>query len=253
MVVYWRVFEYQEVCQSRLNFDELRLWQFININLYFRLQALAQILQYHKEFHSDSIIISSQHRTFKSKRFNIMVWDCFQWDRLGFLIICESGEVGTVEYLEILDDGLLFYVCWIQVRALKSHTCTPRLKLHTMNLIYRRKNNNNYDHCHSQCSYQSHIPIASEQCVDMFHCPWIILLQLETNFNNVDKILVFEDDDIIRVRVVDDFIFMQDDTSCHRSAKVAEFLTEKEINVMMWSVQIALSQSHREYLINAQS
>jgi hypothetical protein len=48
--------------------------------------------------------------SFKSKRVNIMVWGCFKWDRLGPLIICESGGIGGDEYFEILSDGLLSFV-----------------------------------------------------------------------------------------------------------------------------------------------
>lgn len=48
--------------------------------------------------------------SFKSKRVNIMVWGCFAWDRLGPLIICESGGIGGDEYFEILSDGLLSFV-----------------------------------------------------------------------------------------------------------------------------------------------
>ena len=54
-----------------------------------------------------------------------------------------------------------------------------------------------------------------------------------------------EDDDIIRVRAVDDFILMQDNALCHRSAEVVEFLAEEEIKVMSW-----LAQSHLECLAN---
>jgi transposase len=48
--------------------------------------------------------------SFKSKRVNIMVWGCFAWDRLGPLIVCESGGIGGDEYFEILSDGLLSFV-----------------------------------------------------------------------------------------------------------------------------------------------
>ena len=39
-----------------------------------------------------------------------MIWDCFAWNRLGPLIICESGGIGGDEYFEILSEGLLSFV-----------------------------------------------------------------------------------------------------------------------------------------------
>lgn len=39
----------------------------------------------------------------------IMVWSCFAWNRLGPLIVCESGGIGSDEYIEILGDGLLSF------------------------------------------------------------------------------------------------------------------------------------------------
>lgn len=48
--------------------------------------------------------------SFKSQRVNIMVWGCFAWNRLGPLIVCESGGIGSEEYIEILSEGLLSFV-----------------------------------------------------------------------------------------------------------------------------------------------
>jgi len=47
--------------------------------------------------------------SFKSKRVTIMVWSCFRWGKLGPLIVCPPGGIGSNEYLEILADGLLSF------------------------------------------------------------------------------------------------------------------------------------------------
>jgi hypothetical protein len=39
-----------------------------------------------------------------------MIWGCFAWDKLGPLIVCESGGIGGEEYIEILSEGLLSFV-----------------------------------------------------------------------------------------------------------------------------------------------
>src|SRR5438046_1836248 len=39
-----------------------------------------------------------------------MVWGCFAWNPLGSLIVCESGVIGSEEYIEILSEGLLSFV-----------------------------------------------------------------------------------------------------------------------------------------------
>ena len=45
-------------------------------------------------------------KTFKGEHITIMVWACFTGDRLGPLIVCEEGGIGSDEYEEILYDGL---------------------------------------------------------------------------------------------------------------------------------------------------
>ena len=48
--------------------------------------------------------------TFQSGRVSIMVWACFTGEKLGPLIVCESGSVDGEAYSEILFDGLLSFV-----------------------------------------------------------------------------------------------------------------------------------------------
>ena len=48
--------------------------------------------------------------SFKSKRVNIMIWGCFAGERLDPLIVCESGGIGSDEYVEILSDELSSFV-----------------------------------------------------------------------------------------------------------------------------------------------
>ena len=48
--------------------------------------------------------------SFKSKHVNIMVWGCFAWNRLDLLIVCESGGIGSEEYIKILSKGLFSFV-----------------------------------------------------------------------------------------------------------------------------------------------
>ena len=50
------------------------------------------------------------HPSFESQRVNIMIWDCFAWNRLDSLIICESGGIGSEEYIDVLSERLLSFV-----------------------------------------------------------------------------------------------------------------------------------------------
>ena len=43
----------------------------------------------------------------------------------------------------------------------------------------------------------------------------------------IDDVLRFEDDNTIRVRIIDNFIFMHDNATCYKAAEVVEFLAEK--------------------------
>jgi hypothetical protein len=88
-----------------------------------------------------------------------MVWGCFAWNRVGPLIVCESGGIGSDEYIEIMSDGLLSFM---------------------------------------------------------------------------DDLLGAVDEDTIRVRKLDDLIFMHDGAPCHGTGDVTEFLIEEGINVMTW-------------------
>jgi hypothetical protein len=45
-------------------------------------------------------------KTFKSAQVKVMVWACFTGERLGPLIVCDDGGIGTDEYEDILYDGL---------------------------------------------------------------------------------------------------------------------------------------------------
>ena len=47
--------------------------------------------------------------SFKSKRVSLMVWGCFRWNKLGPLIVCGPGGIGSDEYLEVLAEGLLSF------------------------------------------------------------------------------------------------------------------------------------------------
>ena len=49
-------------------------------------------------------------KTFKSAQVKVMVWACFTGERLGPLIICDEGGIGSEEYEDILYDGLFSLV-----------------------------------------------------------------------------------------------------------------------------------------------
>jgi hypothetical protein len=48
--------------------------------------------------------------TVKSGRVTVMVWACFSGEKVGPLIICETGSVNADRYLEILENGLVSFV-----------------------------------------------------------------------------------------------------------------------------------------------
>lgn len=39
-----------------------------------------------------------------------MIWDCFAWDGLDSLLVCESERVGMEEYIKTLVDELLSFI-----------------------------------------------------------------------------------------------------------------------------------------------
>jgi len=45
-------------------------------------------------------------KTFKSAQVKVMLWGGFMDTRLGLLIVCDEGGIGTNEYKDILYDGL---------------------------------------------------------------------------------------------------------------------------------------------------
>jgi hypothetical protein len=45
-------------------------------------------------------------KSFKGERVKIMVWACFTGNRVGPLIVCDDGGIGSDEYEDILYDGL---------------------------------------------------------------------------------------------------------------------------------------------------
>ena len=48
----------------------------------------------------------------------------------------------------------------------------------------------------------------------------------------VDDIIGVGDKNIIRIRISNDFIFMQDDASCHKNEEMIEFLVTEDLEVM---------------------
>ena len=48
--------------------------------------------------------------TVKSGRISVMVWACFSGMKVGPLIVCESGNVNTDRYIEILENGAVSYI-----------------------------------------------------------------------------------------------------------------------------------------------
>jgi len=48
--------------------------------------------------------------TVKSGRVSIMVWACFSGEKVGPLIVCDTGSVNADRYLEILDDGVVSFI-----------------------------------------------------------------------------------------------------------------------------------------------
>lgn len=55
-----------------------------------------------ERFHRDCLAPS-----FKSGRQTIMVWGCFQGDKLGPLVVCPSGKMNAVSYCQILEKDFL--------------------------------------------------------------------------------------------------------------------------------------------------
>ena len=68
--------------------------------------------------------------SFKSQRVNIMVWDYFAWNRLGPLIVCESGGIGSEEYIEILSEGLLSFMDNLLGSEEETAVCVRQLSFH---------------------------------------------------------------------------------------------------------------------------
>jgi len=50
------------------------------------------------------------HSIFKNHRAILMVWACFTGDRIGPLMIFDKLEVSNDEYMEVILDGLVFFL-----------------------------------------------------------------------------------------------------------------------------------------------
>jgi len=48
--------------------------------------------------------------TVKSGKITVMIWACFSGEKVGPLIVCNSGSVNADRYLEILEDGALTFI-----------------------------------------------------------------------------------------------------------------------------------------------
>ena len=46
----------------------------------------------------------------KSGKFTFIVWACFSNEKLGHLIVCDTGSMTADWYLEILDKGIISFI-----------------------------------------------------------------------------------------------------------------------------------------------
>jgi Transposase/DDE superfamily endonuclease len=91
----WTIEDWKRVIWS----DESSLWVGVNPRRQWVIRPVGQRLnrKYVK-------------KTFKSAQVKVMVWACFTGERLGPLIICDEGGIGSEEYEDILYDGLFSLV-----------------------------------------------------------------------------------------------------------------------------------------------